>query len=130
MAKKFLSGIISKYITGLDDPLLLTDAVNKRWVEPKLIPNGGNYKQRLVKSSDSDYDFEWADEDDRMKKIVDDINSDLMYVGTCQPGSLLSDPVWAIQRIEFIGEDVFVTWADSINTFSNIWDNRLSYTYG
>lgn len=130
MARKFLTGIISKFITGLDDPILPTDAVNKKWVDPKLVPSGGLYKQRLIKSSDIDYEYEWADEDDRMKKIVDEIDSTLMYIGSAQPGTTNNSSTWSIQKIEFLGDDIFITWANSVNTFTNIWDDRLTYTYG
>lgn len=129
MSRKFLTSIIAKVLTGLDDPILPLDAVNKQWVDPKLVPNGGTYKQTLKKSSNVDYEYEWADEDDRMKKIIDEINKNLMYIGTAQPGSATSAAVWAIQRVQFIGDDTFIYWANSVNTFTNTWDDRLTYSY-
>jgi hypothetical protein len=60
MAKLFLSGIRSKFITDLDDPILPLDGVNKQYVDIVAVPSGGNTGQCLVKLSDSNYDTGWS----------------------------------------------------------------------
>jgi hypothetical protein len=51
------------------------------------------------------------------------------YLGYADAGSLTSAPLWAIKKIDEVGADVSITWADGNTNFDNIWDNRLSLTY-
>ena len=101
MAKRFLNGIWVETITITDEPINGTDGANKDYVD------GDKY----------------------MKKLIDEIDSTTMYVGVSVPGSLESEPVWAIKRIQFLLEDIEIKWADSVNTYTKVWDDRLSYTY-
>lgn len=63
--KRFLSGIRSSFLTGLDDPLFPSDAANKSWVEALLaavgisVPAGGAEGQVLTKVTGMDYDTAW-----------------------------------------------------------------------
>jgi hypothetical protein len=104
MAKRFLSGINTEYVTGLENPLLPADATNKQYVD--------NLINRKY-----------------MKKYVDEINKNLLYIGEANPGSADNAPVWAISRVVFDGDDVEITWANATNSFTNVWDDRLTYTY-
>ena len=60
----------------------------------------------------------------------DDVN-DYIYKGYAAVGSAKSAAVWRIERIEFVGVDgdVTVRYANDIDTFTHIWDNRTSFTY-
>ncbi len=50
------------------------------------------------------------------------------YVGFAVVGSLGSDNVWQVKKInETTG--VVITWADGNSEFDNVWDNYLSLTY-
>lgn len=60
---------------------------------------------------------------------LDKVSSTLFYGGKAVPGSITSDPVWQIQKILLIGDDVEITWADGNGNFDNIWDDRLSLSY-
>ena len=51
------------------------------------------------------------------------------YLGYADPGSLTTNPVWAIKRITETAGDASITWADGSASFDNIWDNRLALTY-
>lgn len=64
------------------------------------------------------------------RREVDFEDPQYIYKGWAELNSVTSDPVWKIQRIEFVGadEDVSYTWADSAN-YTQIWDNRTSLTY-
>jgi hypothetical protein len=62
------------------------------------------------------------------KTEVDDISSDLFYVGEAAPGSLSSSPVWRIKCVTSSGNDISMKWADNAQ-FSQIWDDRASLTY-
>jgi len=52
------------------------------------------------------------------------------YIGYAITGALTSSAVWAIKRIIESGGDASINWASSSKDFNNIWDNRLSLTYG
>jgi len=61
---------------------------------------------------------------------VDFVGTSFIYKGWAEPGSLTSDPLWKMQRIEFVGadEDIVIRWAAS-GLYTQIWDNRLALTY-
>ena len=66
-----------------------------------------------------------------LAKQVDFIDDDDIYIGEATPGSLTSAAAWRIRHTTIAGDgDVSVTWADSVDTYTKIWDNRLSYSYG
>ena len=52
------------------------------------------------------------------------------YVGKATIGSATSSAVWQIFKILDTGGNLAITWADSNDSFDNIWDNRASLTYG
>lgn len=51
------------------------------------------------------------------------------YVGEAIPGAAKGDPVWRIKRIEEIGSDIEIRWADGTEDQVKIWDNRATYIY-
>jgi hypothetical protein len=56
--------------------------------------------------------------------------SNVTYIGSAVPGSLTSDPVWQISKIDKTTAGVMVTtWADGNAQFDNVWDNRASLTF-
>ena len=61
---------------------------------------------------------------------VDTTDPDVTYVGEAAIGSITSSPVWRIQKVEKVGTIISVTFADSNDGFDNVWDDRLSLTYG
>jgi len=60
-------------------------------------------------------------------KLIDE-GATATYVGQAQDGSLESDPVWQIQKID-TSSGVSILWADGNNKFDNIWDDRATLTY-
>jgi len=53
----------------------------------------------------------------------------LRYLGHARPGSLNSDPVWQIQRLDYAdGKVVAVRFAANA-AFSQVWDNREALVY-
>ena len=62
---------------------------------------------------------------------VDFIGDDLIYKGQAQPGALDASNAWRIQEITFIGpeDDVEIRWANGNSDFTNIWDDRLGFSY-
>lgn len=50
------------------------------------------------------------------------------YVGRAPAGSVESDPVWQIQRLD-TSSGVVLTFADGNSNYDNIWDDRASLAY-
>lgn len=59
---------------------------------------------------------------------VDTASATITYVGEAAPGSATSGAVWRIKRIDTTS-GVSIRWADGVDGFSKIWDNRAAYTY-
>lgn len=60
---------------------------------------------------------------------LDEASSTITYVGEAAPGSLVSDPVWRIKRLNSTS-GLVVEWANAISvTFTVIWNDRVTYTY-
>jgi hypothetical protein len=59
----------------------------------------------------------------------DEIDATTAYRGEAGPSSLESDPVWRIQKIVIVNDDVTITWAGGTTEFSKVWNDRLIYTY-
>lgn len=65
-----------------------------------------------------------------LAKQVDFITDNEMYIGEANPGTATSSASWRIKYVVIAGDgDVAVTWADGNDSFDNIWDNRLTYSY-
>jgi hypothetical protein len=60
---------------------------------------------------------------------VDEVGTDVTYVGKAQPGSLLSASVWQIQRLTEVGDDLVVEWASGTAEFNKVWDDHLILSY-
>ncbi len=60
----------------------------------------------------------------------DDINPDITYIGEALPGTLESENVWAIKRMEAVGDELHILWAESNADYIHVWDDRTTYTYG
>ena len=58
-------------------------------------------------------------------KVLDESHDPVLYVGEAIAGSVTSDPVWRIQRIDTTS-GVIITWADGDSNFDNIWDNHFT----
>ena len=57
--------------------------------------------------------------------------TNIEYVGKATLGSSAASAVWQIMKLTYTGSLVTdVQWADSVDTFIKVWDNRATYTYG
>jgi hypothetical protein len=52
------------------------------------------------------------------------------YIGQADPGTASSAATWRIKKIVESGTGTSVDWADGVATFTKVWDDRLTYTYG
>lgn len=62
-------------------------------------------------------------------RVIDEVSTTLLYVGTAAIGSATSSAVWKIQKISTSGVVTSFKFANGENTYVNIWDNRASLTY-
>lgn len=51
------------------------------------------------------------------------------YIGEADPGTATTEAKWRIKRIEEIGDDYNILWAEGSAEFDKIWDNRLTFSY-
>ena len=61
-------------------------------------------------------------------QLDDYTTTDVTYIGFADPGSVTSDPVWQICKLDETN-GLVMTWADGDSNFDNIWDSRSSLTY-
>ena len=74
---------------------------------------------------------EYLPEEDEVYDIeIDTSVAGVTYVGQAQPGTAKSTAAWRIKKITDSAGGSSVDWANGNAEFVNIWDNRLSYTYG
>lgn len=60
----------------------------------------------------------------------DDVGGGVSYLGEAAPGTPTSAASWRIKRITQVSSDISTKWADGDANYDNIWDNRLSLSYG
>ena len=61
--------------------------------------------------------------------LVDEVNSNLTYIGLGKLGTADSDAKWQIRKIEKIGSVTTIQYADGNRRYDNVWDDRASLTY-
>lgn len=59
---------------------------------------------------------------------TDSNDSCIQYIGKAVTGSLTSDAVWQIKRIDD-NSGIVITWADGDDNFNNVYDNREALIY-
>lgn len=52
------------------------------------------------------------------------------YIGQAEPGTAVSAAAWRIKRVTESAGGTSINWANGDATFTHIWDDRLTYTYG
>ncbi|PKO27968.1 MAG: hypothetical protein CVU32_01800 [Betaproteobacteria bacterium HGW-Betaproteobacteria-5] len=61
---------------------------------------------------------------------TDFVGDTIIYRGEAAPGSLESNPVWKIKRIEFAPDgDVTEKWAGGTAAFDKVWNDRTTLEY-
>ena len=61
---------------------------------------------------------------------IDESVPGVTYIGQALPGSATSSAVWRIRKITEITGGTSVDWAGGTSLFDQVWDDRLSLTYG
>ena len=58
-----------------------------------------------------------------------EVNPFLSYLGKANPGSLETDAVWQLQKIETIDGTLSITYPEGEHSFNFVWAAHESYTY-
>lgn len=58
-----------------------------------------------------------------------DVDGNFTYIGEAVPGTATSAPLWRIKRVEQVGADINILWANGSSDLNKIWTDRLTYTY-
>lgn len=69
---------------------------------------------------------------DNYYKIIDEANSTTTYFGQCSMSSSHSQsaPIWQIRRVTISGTQTTTDWPNGDDSFTYVWTNRASLTYG
>jgi hypothetical protein len=60
---------------------------------------------------------------------LDEASGTVTYVGEAVPGTATSAAGWRIKKLDS-ASGLVIGYADSVTTFSKVWDDRSSYVYG
>ena len=61
-------------------------------------------------------------------KLID-VEGNYTYIGEATPGTATNSATWRIKRVEQVGSDINILWANGTSEFDKTWDDRLTYTY-
>jgi len=60
---------------------------------------------------------------------VDAASATITYIGKAARGSAASASVWQIKRVDTGTLAADITWADDIDKFEKVWNDRAGYSY-
>jgi hypothetical protein len=61
-------------------------------------------------------------------KLID-VDGNFTYIGEAVPGTSPTATAWRIKRVEQVGADINILWANGSSSFDKVWVDRLSYSY-
>lgn len=62
------------------------------------------------------------------KLAYEEASSTITYIGEAVAGTATSAASWRIKRMD-TSSGIIILWANSVTTFTNIWDNRAALSY-
>jgi hypothetical protein len=60
---------------------------------------------------------------------VDEVSATLTYIGEAPTGASPSQAVWRISRLQILGAETIIQYANGNTNWDNKWDDRASLTY-
>jgi hypothetical protein len=60
---------------------------------------------------------------------IDQADPSNIYIGIAKIGSSGSAGIWQIRKISNVSNVLLIQFAGGVSTFTNIWNNRASYSY-
>jgi hypothetical protein len=61
--------------------------------------------------------------------IIDESTENVVYIGYAKRGSLTTEPVWKIKKIQINNGITTIGFVDGKVNYNFIWDDRSNYTY-
>jgi hypothetical protein len=61
-------------------------------------------------------------------KLID-VDGNFTYIGEAVPGTSPTATSWRIKRVEQVGADINILWANGSSNFDKVWNDRLTYSY-
>jgi hypothetical protein len=90
----------------------------------------GRQKPAKVRDEDQRLEVHIMSEKEFTVRTEYDSESNLIYYGEAEPGSLESEARWRIKKMTWSGSNlVDIKWANGDTLFTKIWDNRVTYNY-
>lgn len=96
-----------------NNSVLIFDSVKKKFVAKDLVA--------FINSIQTGVEVQY-------NKLID-VSGTYTYIGEALPGTSTSSATWRIKRVEQIGTDYNILWANGSSDFNKTWDSRLSYAY-
>jgi|SRR6056300_156066 hypothetical protein len=103
----------TKLSSIVGDSILIFDPTKKKFVVESFV----NILDRLKTELEVQYN-----------KLIDQEGS-FYYIGEALPGTDVSEAKWRIKRIEEVGDDFNILWAEGSANFDKIWDDRATFSY-
>lgn len=103
----------TKLSSVVGDSILIFDPTKKKFVVESFV----NILDRLKAELEVQYN-----------KLIDQDGA-FYYIGEALPGTDTTEQKWRIKRIEQVGEDFNILWAEGTAEFDKVWDDRLTFTY-
>ena len=97
----------------VDDAVLIYDPTKKKFVAQSFL----SIIDRLK-----------ADLEVQYNKLIDQEGT-YYYIGEAVPGTDTTQALWRIKRIEEVGDDYNILWANGSADFDKIWDDRATFNY-
>ena len=60
---------------------------------------------------------------------VEKVDSATTYIGVAQIGTSAASAGWQIYKVTVSGTVTSIEWAEGTDAFTNIWNDRATYTY-
>lgn len=60
---------------------------------------------------------------------IDEVSATLTYIGEAPTGASSNSPVWRISRIQTLGTETTIQYANGNTNWNSVWDDRASLTY-
>ena len=60
---------------------------------------------------------------------IDDVSASLTYIGEAPTGASPGQAVWRISRIQTVGSETIIQYANGNTNWNSVWDDRASLAY-
>jgi hypothetical protein len=105
----------------------LVSQINITYQNGNPVYNGQEMIGYVFNPFTGNFDLRTSDAEETLR--VDEVSSNLIYVGSAVIGSLEASPVWKIFRVDVSGGAVSIKYANGSNSYDVSWDDRGTVSY-